>query len=100
MASAAYSKAVLVGLQMQGMSGADVARITGLTPLWIQSALEEKASLADSHLALIEAATGMSAGQLALRSKAVSDDAVVAVMNAWASTRDSKKAAKPLAERA
>jgi hypothetical protein len=89
MASESYSKAVLTGLQRENFSVADLARITGLAVTRIQSVLQEKARLTDKHLALIESAAGMTAGQLALRSTNAPDMGLAAVMNAWAMVKTS-----------
>ena len=86
MASPKYCKAVLAGLQKRGVSAAEVTRITGVTQAWLGMVLEGRASFADAQLAAIESATGMSAGQLALQSKADYDDSIAQVMDAWAGT--------------
>jgi hypothetical protein len=91
MASPEYSKLVLIGLQKQNMSPAEMARIAGLSEATIRKVLDEKASLSDRHLASFEHATGFSAGQLALMAEPAPDKAIVDLINVWAKVGSFKR---------
>ena len=91
MPSKRYSKLVLDGVEKQGFLPDEIARITGLTASRIQKIMCEKASLTLAQLAAIEHATGMTGGQLAVRSGIVPDKRLSAVMDAWAEVRNESK---------
>jgi len=85
---AAYSKAVLSGLRKYGVSAERIRQITGLSQATIELILVEKATMEDRHLAMIEQAVGLTAGQLAVLSDSASGDALVSLMADWAKTVD------------
>jgi cyanate lyase len=88
---AEYSKAVLEGVSKRGMSEADIAQTLGRSRAFVQNVLREEAVLSDGNLESVERAMGTSAGMLALLSVEDPDPGLVAVMEAWAATRFSKK---------
>jgi cyanate lyase len=87
MASTIFSKAVLLGLSNEGFSSADVSAMTGLTPAKIKSIALGKSTLTDKNVAAIERATGLTGGQLAVRSEKSPDPALRKLMDGLASAR-------------
>jgi hypothetical protein len=82
-----FSKAVLAGLEKQGLSRPEICRITGVSQSTLQRISSQKASFKDGQLELIERATGRTVGQLAVMSDPAANAPLAPLMNMWARTR-------------
>ena len=65
MFSAAFSKAVVTGMQLRGCTHAKAAHIAGISKRDLDLILSEKKGLTDASLGKIERALGTTGGQLA-----------------------------------
>jgi hypothetical protein len=87
LASAIYSRAVLLGMQNRGIRLADIARITGMPLISLRLVLKQKARFSSAHLSAIERITDVPPSEFALMACENPDLPFANVMRSLAAVR-------------
>lgn len=96
-----FCSAVLNGVRKQGLSIPTICDLVGLPETKLRRILQEKAALEVRHIRSIERATGLTAGQLAVKSDPAAAEALGELMDELAlavpiSRRAPKRTRKPV----